>query len=160
MVRIPRDGDSSAERDPDAQAGHHVDVDYDEATATAREDIEFTRSEMTSTIEAIQDRLDPEALSEQAKETAHDVTDYAIREAKEAAREITDHALMQAREAVRDIAGQARLALRDATVGKVEHMARTATDTAGGWRQDLMDTVKANPGPAALLGLSVGWMCA
>jgi gas vesicle protein len=124
----------------------------------AREDIERTRADMTSTIDAIQDRLDPEVLSEQAKDTAHDVTDYAIREAKEAAREITDHAVVQARAAVQDITGQARAALREATIGKVETMARTASDTAGGWRESVMDTIKANPMPAALVGLGLGWM--
>ena len=76
---------SGVSRNPDEQ-----DEDLDESTAAAREEIELTRAEMTSTIDAIQDRLDPEVLSEQAKDTAHDVTDHAIREAKEAAREITD----------------------------------------------------------------------
>ena len=138
--------------------GHEDDPDVDETTATARGEIELTRAEMTSTIEAIQERLDPEVLSEQAKDTAHDVTDYAIREAKEAAREITDHALMQAREAVRDVTGQAKLALREATIGKVEHMARTATESAGGIRATVVETIKANPMPAALVGLGLGWM--
>jgi hypothetical protein len=124
----------------------------------ARADIELTRAEMSSTIDAIQDRLDPEVLSEQAKDTAHDVTDYAIREAKVAAREITDHAIEQAREAVQEITGQARTAMRDATVGKVETMARSATDTAGNWRQTIVETIKTNPMPAALVGLGVGWM--
>ena len=41
-------------RTPDA------DEEFDESTAMAREDIEFTRAEMSSTIDAIQDRLDPE----------------------------------------------------------------------------------------------------
>src|SRR5690349_12218503 len=132
--------------------------EFDETTTMAREDIEFTRAEMSSTIDAIQDRLDPEVLSEQAKDTAHDVTDYAIREAKEAAREITDHAIAQARAAVQDVTGQAQAALREATIGKVETMARTATETAGGWRESLIETIKANPMPAALVGLGVGWM--
>jgi hypothetical protein len=43
------------------------DRDLAESTAAAREDIELTRAEMTCTIDAIQDRLDPEVLSEQAK---------------------------------------------------------------------------------------------
>jgi ElaB/YqjD/DUF883 family membrane-anchored ribosome-binding protein len=134
------------------------DRDLAESTAAAREDIELTRAEMTSTIDAIQDKLDPEVLSEQAKDTAHDVTDHAIREAKEAAREITDHAIAQAREAVVDITGQARVALREATIGKVEAMAHTASETADGWRQTLVETVKANPLPAAVVGLGLGWM--
>jgi hypothetical protein len=129
-----------------------------ESTAAAREEIELTRADMTSTIDAIQDKLDPEVLSEQAKDTAHDVTDHAIREAKEAAREITDHAIAQAREAVLDITGQAKTALREATIGKVETMAHTASETAGGWRQTLVETVKANPLPAAVVGLGLGWM--
>jgi hypothetical protein len=150
--------DQLGRREPVGASRHDDDEDLDSSTAAAREEIEQTRAEMTSTIDAIQDRLDPEVLSEQAKDTAHDVTDYAIREAKEAAREITDHALEQAREAVQDITGQARAALREATVGKVESMARTATDTAGGWRQSVLETIKANPMPAALVGLGVGWM--
>jgi len=132
--------------------------DLEHTAVAAREEIELTRAEMTSTIDAIQDRLDPEVLSEQAKDTAHDVTDYAIREAKEAAREITDHALIQAREAVRDITGQAKLAVREATIGKVETMARSASDSAGGLRQSVMETIKANPMPAALVGIGVSWM--
>lgn len=134
------------------------DEELQQKTADARIDIELTRTEMSSTIEAIQDKLDPEVLSGQARETAHEVTDYAIREAKVAAREITENAIMQAREAVRDVAGQAKLALREATVGKVEDMAHSATEVAGGWRQDVMEMIKANPMPAALVGLGVGWM--
>jgi len=127
-------------------------------TEAVREEIEQTRADMSSTIEAIQDRLDPEVLSEQAKETAHDVTDYAIREAKEAAREVAEHAIEQAREAVRDMTGQARTALRGATIGKVETMAHTASETAGGWRSTFTQTVKAHPLPAAIAGLSLGWL--
>jgi hypothetical protein len=134
------------------------DEDLEQTTSAAREEIELTRAEMTSTIDAIQDRLDPEVLSEHAKDTAHDVTDYAIREAKEAAREITDHALTQTREAVRDITGQAKLAVRGATIGKVETMARTASDSAGGLRHSVMETIKTNPMPAALVGIGLGWM--
>ena len=132
--------------------------DFEATTAEARDEIEFTRTEMTSTIEAIQDKLAPEVLSEQAKDAAHDVTDYAIREAKQAGREIIDHALTQAREAVRDVTGQAKLALREATVGKVESMAQSATYTAGGLRQSAMETIKANPMPTALVGIGIGWM--
>lgn len=147
--------DDLARREP---ADADQDADFAENTLMAREDIEFTRTELSSTIDAIQNRLDPEVLSEHAKDTAHDVTDYAIREAKEAAREITDHAIEQARAAVQDITGQTRRALRAATLGKVETMARTATDTAGGWRQSMTDTIRANPMPAALVGLGIGWM--
>ena len=160
VVRLPHIDDTTVQPAPAPQArpsASAADPD-DPELAAAREDIERTRAEMTTTIDAIQDRLDPEVLSEQAKDTAHDVTDYAIREAKEAAREITDHAIVQARQAVQDLTGQAQAALREATIGKVEHMAHTATDTAGGWRQSVFDTIRANPMPAALVGLGLGWM--
>jgi hypothetical protein len=158
VVRAPHAGEPTIERDLTRGVHRESEATHDDTSAAAREDIELTRAEMSSTIDAIQDKLDPELLSEQAKDTAHDVTDYAIREAKEAAREITDHALLQAREAVRDASGQAKLALREATIGKVEHMAHIATNTAGGWRQGVMDTIRANPMPAAVVGLGVGWM--
>jgi ElaB/YqjD/DUF883 family membrane-anchored ribosome-binding protein len=108
-------------------------------TAAIRGDIEQTRAEMSGTIDAIQDKLDPEVLQEQAKDT--------IREAKEAAIEVADHTLQQAKEA-----------LRGATIGKVEDMARYAGDTAGGWRHTFVETVKAHPIPAALAGLSLGYL--
>ena len=133
-------------------------LEGDDETAAARHEIEQTRADMTNTIDAIQDKLDPEMLSEQAKDTAHDVTDYAIREAKEAAREVTEHALEQAKAAVREVTLQAKTAVRDATIGKVENMARTATDTAGDWRQTLTSTVRENPLPAAAAGLSLLWL--
>jgi hypothetical protein len=108
-------------------------------TAALRDDIEQTRAEMTGTIDAIQEKLDPEVLQEQAKDT--------IREAKAAAVEVVDHAITQAKQAV-----------RGATLGKVEDMARYAEDTAGGWRDTLVETVKAHPIPAALAGLSLGYL--
>lgn len=142
---------ASPERDGD-------DAGLKESTAATRQDIEMTRAEMSSTIDAIQDKLDPDVLSEQAKETAHDVTDYAISEAKTAAREMTDHALAQAKETVVDLTRQGKSALREATIGKVETMAHSAGETTAGWRQTAVETVKANPIPAALVGLGLGWM--
>jgi len=158
VVGTPQPRAELTEQETRIGGDHEDQSHFDETTAAAREEIELTRADMASTIEAIQERLDPEALSEQAKDTAHDVTDYAIREVKEAAREITDHALTQAREAVRDVTGQAKLAVREATIGKVQHMARTASNTAGGLRETVVETIKANPMPAALVGLGIGWM--
>jgi hypothetical protein len=116
-----------------------AEADATPETAAIRGDIEQTRVEMSGTIDAIQEKLDPEVLQEQAKDT--------IREAKEAAIEVADHALQQAKEAV-----------RGATIGKVEDMARYAGDTAGGWRHSFVETVKAHPVPAAIAGLSLGYL--
>jgi len=128
---------TGAVRRADAEAAAEPDATPE--TAAIREDIEQTRAEMGGTIDAIQEKLDPEVLQEQAKDT--------IREAKEAAIEVADHAIQQAREAV-----------RGATIGKVEDMARYAGDAAGGWRHTFVETVKTHPIPAAIAGLSLGYL--
>jgi hypothetical protein len=133
-------------------------VDVTAETATLRSDIEQTRAGMGETIDAIQGRLDPEALTEQAKDSAQEVADRTIAQAKEAVREATDHAIAQAKEAVRDVTGQAGAALRGATIGKVEDMTRSAGETAGGWRQTFVATVKAHPIPATIAGLTLGYL--
>jgi hypothetical protein len=134
------------------------EVDVTPETATLRSDIEQTRAGMGETIDAIQGRLDPEALTEQAKDSAQEVADRTIAQAKEAVREATDHAIAQAKEAVRDVTGQAGAALRGATIGKVEDMTRYAGETAGGWRHTVVATVKAHPIPATLAGLTLGYL--
>jgi Protein of unknown function (DUF3618) len=156
-----------------ADAAAADDPDATPETAALREDIEQTRTEMSGTIDAIQDRLDPEVLSEQAKDTAQEVADRAIAQAKEAVqevadraipqakeaiREVTDHAIAQTKEAIREVTAQTGAALRGATIGKVEDMARYAGDTAGGWRHSLVETVKAHPIPAAVAGLTLGYL--
>jgi ElaB/YqjD/DUF883 family membrane-anchored ribosome-binding protein len=127
-------------------------------TEAVREEIEQTRAEMGETIDAIQERLDPQALGEQAKTTAQEVVEMAIPRAKAAAQEVVDHAIHEAKTAIVDVAHQGRTALREATIGKAEDMARSAGTAASGWRRTLMETVKANPIPAALAGISLGWL--
>jgi len=153
--------------------GDSIEPDEVVETAAAREEIEQTRADMSSTLEAIQEKLDPEALSEQAKDTTREVADHAIREAKvaaqevadhaieqgkEAVREITDQAIQQAKETVREMTDQAKTALREATIGKVETMAKNATETTGGLSHTVVETIKAHPLPAAVAGLSLGWL--
>jgi hypothetical protein len=78
-------------------------VDEDEAT---RAEIERTRADMSETVDAIQERLSPESLKEQAKDR-----------------------------------------VKEATVGK-------AQDAGSG----IVDTIRANPLPAALTGIGLGWL--
>jgi hypothetical protein len=82
-----------------------------------RVEIEQTRVEMSETIDAIQQKLNPATLAEQAKE-----------------------------------------AVRDATVGKAERMISNAGETAGSFGGGLVETIRRNPIPAALAGLSLGWL--
>ncbi len=174
------------------------DVAVTPETEHLRRDIAHTRTDMSGTLDAIQQRLNPETIGEQAKDTAGEITSQA----KEAAMEVVDHALAEvkgqaselldqarevlvearattrevlgearvtarevlgeakstAREAVEDATTQAKAAVRGATIGKVETMVRSANDTTNAARVGLVETIKANPFPAALAGLGLGWL--
>jgi len=128
-------------------------------------DIEQTRAQMSSTIDAIQERLVPERVAEQARETATEVTEQAketaievTEQARDAAVEVIDHAIAEAKAAVQELGNQAKAAMRDATVGKVERMASKTGEAAGGLRAGIMTSIQQNPIPAALVGVGLGWM--
>lgn len=109
-----------------------------------------TRADMSETIDAIQQRLDPDTLTEQAKEKVEDLTEHA----KAAARE----AVEEAKVAVREALVEARDNVREATIGRVETMVRNASDSAYETREGVMGTIRQNPVPAALVGIGLGWL--
>lgn len=93
-----------------------------------RQEIERTRIEMHETIDAIQQKLNPERLKRQAGDT-----------------------------------------IREATIGRAEHTMSNAMDKAEGAvnnvrdtameaKSGLMETVRHNPLPAAMIGLGLGWL--
>jgi ElaB/YqjD/DUF883 family membrane-anchored ribosome-binding protein len=134
-----------------------------------RVEIEQTRAEMTGTIDAIQQRLAPDVLSAQAKDIARDATEQAktaaqevlqdaIHEVKDAAKEVTAHAVHEVRDAARDVTSDARDAAWDATVGRAENAVSTVGETARGATSIVIETIKQNPIPAALAGLSLYWL--
>jgi len=138
--------DPTADRDPAfGSRANYVIRPGDAVDATVREDpteqddpeqikveIEETRVEMSATVDAIQERLNPSVLMEQAKEHAH--------------------------VAVRDATEQAKEAVREATIGKAEHMVSNASDRATGIGSTIMETIRENPLPAALAGISLSWL--
>jgi len=93
-------------------------ADGDE-TGELREDIEETRTELSETLNAIQEKLNPRRLMEQAKDTVQDTTDHVIAQATHAAHDAVAGAVDHTKEAV-----------HDATIGKVEHMVSNVTDAA------------------------------
>jgi len=97
-------------------------------TAEIRANIEQTRTEMSSTIEAIQERLSPQHLKEQVKG--------------------------QVREQFEEV----KSSVRDATIGKAETMVRSASESVTEVRYTLMETIRQNPIPAAMVGLGLGWL--
>lgn len=104
-----------------------------------RADIEATRAEMSETVDAIQARFSPQSVQA--------TTDQVIQQAKLAALEVAE----QVTERVKD-------SVREATIGRVEKMAYNMKETTRGASSSLLETVKANPVPAALIGLGVAWL--
>src|SRR3954466_6236173 len=101
--------------------------DTDRDPQEIRVEIAQTRTEMSGTIDAIQQRLAPEVLTEQAKDIARDATEQAksaaqavlqdaIGEVKEAAKEVTAHAVHEVRDAAHDATVDAKDAAWDATI--------------------------------------------
>lgn len=48
--------------------------------------------------------------------------------------------------------------IRDATVGKVEDMAQSVADRVDDARHSMMDAIKENPIPVAMIGVGLGWL--
>ncbi|HZO27690.1 MAG TPA: DUF3618 domain-containing protein [Chloroflexota bacterium] len=151
-------------------ASRSTDADTDDRDPEEiRLEIAQTRTEMSGTIDAIQQRLAPDVLSAQAKDIARDATDQAktaaqevlqdaVREVKDAAKEVTEHAVHEVKDAARDVTTGAKDAAWDATVGRAEEAVTTAGATAKGVSSIVIDTIKQNPIPAALAGLSLFWL--
>jgi uncharacterized protein YjbJ (UPF0337 family) len=100
--------------------------------ATLREDIAQTRTEMSGTIDAIQERLDPQRLVGEAKDAA--------------------------KQAVQGVVQDTTGAVREATIGRAEQMAGDVTETARGASSTIMDTIRENPVPAAMAAIGLGWL--
>jgi ElaB/YqjD/DUF883 family membrane-anchored ribosome-binding protein len=94
-----------------------TELTHGNESARIRADIEQTRAAMGDTLNAIQERLSPERLKAQAKES-----------------------------------------IREATIGRVEKMARKAGDKAGDTGRGLLDVARDNPVPLALIGIGAGWL--
>ena len=137
--------------DAGARSGSTADQNEPDALVSG---IEQTRADLSETIEAIQERLAPERITDQAIDAATEATVQA----RDAALEVVDHAIEQAKAAIQELTDQARGAVRDATVGKVERMASKTGQSAQGFRSSVITTIKQNPGPAALTGLGLSWL--
>ncbi len=109
--------------------------DYDDNTEQIRAEIEDTRAEMSQTINEIQERLSPEHLMGQVKETVREATIGKVEKVMDRVGEtisgVTEPAL--------EVAGRAGTAIKEA-----------GTSVA--------DSVWRNPIPVALIGLGVGML--
>lgn len=107
-------------------------TDETDETAEIRAEIEQTRGDLSETINAIQERLDPQTLVEQAKDAVRETATGAVEQARES--------------------------LRAATIGRAEQMVSDVGETARGTGSSLMETLRQNPVPAALAAAGIGWL--
>jgi ElaB/YqjD/DUF883 family membrane-anchored ribosome-binding protein len=56
------------------------------------------------------------------------------------------------------IKAQVKENIREATVGRVENMARNAADRVNETRHGVIDKIRENPIPAAMIGIGLGWL--
>lgn len=109
--------------------------DYDPNTEQLRAEIEDTRAEMSQTINEIQERLSPDNLMQQAKETVREATIGKVEKAMDRVGET----IADATEPAREVMGRAGSAIKE-----------TGMSVAGEMRR--------NPIPVALIGLGLGML--
>jgi ElaB/YqjD/DUF883 family membrane-anchored ribosome-binding protein len=178
-----RDDVARARRDPRLAptAGETEDPEQ------IRARMEQTRAEMTETIDAIQDRLNPRHIMEQAKDSVRDATMGRVKDmvnrASDAASDLADQTAETAGDVVESVkqnpipailvgAGVAWLLMRrqDDSMNApraYNYQGRRLPAGRGetvirrpsqSTSSGLMDTLRDNPVPAALAGLGLGWL--
>jgi len=165
-------------------------IDADETLETEGEDaasptvqatraqIEQTREEMSGTIDAIREKLNTQTLAEQAKETVSDIASNVMDKAKATVHDVVENAkntvhetLQEAKETLPQVtANAAHQAVSGAVteakeavgsaVSSAKHAVGEAAGTAKNAGATLMDSIRQNPVPAALIALGVGWLWA
>ncbi|QJR34157.1 DUF3618 domain-containing protein [Gemmatimonas groenlandica] len=101
------------ELDTGRESNSHNSSDTD----VMRAEIESTRMRMSDTLDEIGDRLNPQTIKENVKDS-----------------------------------------IREATIGRVSHMARNATESVQRGTSGITNAVRENPIPAAMIALGIGWM--
>jgi hypothetical protein len=134
----------------------------------ARADIEETRAQMTETIDAIKEKLSPAHLVEEAKESvkaatigkAEQLAGSVAEKAKDAAATASD-ALHSAADFVSEKTAPAVEAAKEKIAPAVD-TAKTVARKVGATAQDaggtVVDTIRMNPLPAAVIGFGLGWL--
>jgi ElaB/YqjD/DUF883 family membrane-anchored ribosome-binding protein len=123
-------------------------MEDDASVEVTRAQIEQTREEMSDTIEAIREKLNPQTLAEQAKEKVSDITTDVVEKAKSAVHDKVSGAVTEAKEAV----GSAVSSVKE-TVGDAAGTVKDAGST-------LVEMLRENAVPATLIALGVGWIWA
>ena len=135
----PTDMAWGAREDAGASGEIEYPAEEGDGVEATRAQIEQTRSELSETIDAIQQKLSPQNLAEQAKSTVRDAT------------------VGKAGDMVSNVTDTARQAVSNAGDTAMETVS-SAGDTAKGFGSTFVQTVRQNPVPAALAGIGLGWL--
>lgn len=151
------------------------------------EGIERTRADMSGTVAALERKLGPTEVRgrvedglQQVEDKVRHVVSEQLAEAKALVKEELVEAksilrdgmndaeakikkgLSEARDGVKaevnDAIDGAKRSIRAATIGRVEDIATKTGDLMNDSRDTLVDTIKANPVPAALAGIGIAWL--
>lgn len=129
--------------------------------AEIRDNIERTRESLSDTLGALQEKLNPTVLKEKLSEE-FEAAKEAVKTELTEAKEVVKTELLEAKDALKDEVREqyehAKNVVHDATIGRVEDMARSAGDTMKEARTSFMDTIRENPIPAAMAGLGLAWL--
>jgi ElaB/YqjD/DUF883 family membrane-anchored ribosome-binding protein len=145
-----------------------------------RQDIHQTRAEMAETIDAIQDKLRPQHVMEQAKDAVREATVGKVKDMVSSATDTASNVAGQVQETTQQAveyvrenplpaaligAGVAWLLMRAqrneprmSYAGRDDERARRRTREIRGHDDGWLDIVRDNPISATLAGLSIGWM--
>lgn len=97
-----------------------------------RDDIGDTRAQLSLTLNELEERLNPQRLKDQVKDTVQETTQR--------------------------VSEQAKSTVHDATIGKAEQVVNNVESSAKDAGGTLLDTIKENPIPVALVGVGLGWL--
>lgn len=106
--------------------------------------VEATSNQMNVSHLDYEDTNDPEVIRAQIEQTRAQMTQTVNS--------------IQERLSPERLTREAKEKIKEATIGKVEEMADVAAYKANRWRNSMVDTMKQNPIPTALVGIGLGWL--
>lgn len=134
-------------------------------TDNLRFGIESTRSGMSETVDAIQAKLSPqnvqetaEQITERAKHAALEVAEQTTERVKQAALDVSEQVAERMKQTVTQLKNDVKNEIHDATIGRVERMVDNMRDTTRGASASIMEVIKTNPIPSALVGIGLAWL--
>ncbi|HXT38147.1 MAG TPA: DUF3618 domain-containing protein [Chloroflexota bacterium] len=126
-----------------------------------RAEIERTRLEMSGTIDAISERLDPDVVARNAKDSVRQAVTEKMEETKDAVKGATigkvQDAISTAGESIGGVAQRVQdaVAAPASTAGQAAQATGATVTTTS---RSLWMTIRDHPIPAAMAGLSLGWL--